>query len=66
MFEDAQRMAALNERRRIIETLRKYVIRSGDTITLVNYEGDLGLVNKDNFYHLSAIFKDGNGQPTSA
>jgi hypothetical protein len=60
MFEEAKRMAVLAERRRITEKLKKFVLRSGDRITLINFEGDLGLVNREDFYHLEAIFRDGN------
>jgi len=66
MFEDAKRMAALDERRRIKENLREYVSRSGDRILLVNFEGDLGLLDQHDFHHLDAIFKRGNSNPTSS
>jgi hypothetical protein len=66
MFEEAKRMAALDERRKILRALRSYVPRHGENITLTNFEGDLGLVDHQDFYHLEAIFKNGNRQPTSA
>ena len=66
MFEEVKRMAALDERRKIIRALRSFTPRHGDKITLINFEGDLGLVDHLDFHHLEAIFKNGNGQPTSA
>lgn len=66
MFEDAKKMAASAERKRIKEALKSFVLRSGDRILLVNFEGDLGLLDQNDFHHLEAVFKHGNRHSAGA
>lgn len=66
MFAEVKRMAALEERRRILKVLKEFVPESGKKVTLMNYDGDLGLAVGVYFAPLDKVLKDGNGQPAGA
>jgi hypothetical protein len=60
MYAEVKRMAALEERRRIIKLLKVFVPTSGKKITILNLDGDLGLAQDIYFLPLDKVFKNGD------